>query len=232
MNSLQSGIGFQTFSTGAMCFDPARVSLPDPKLFDASNPSLGAAPVQVGGRQSAWFVSGDFGAGVLRHYRRGGMAARISRDRYLWAGASSTRPFAEFRILWFLRSKGLAVPAPLAGAYWRTGPTYRAAILVERISGVRTLAEMLAQPQAVARAIFAMHEAGVWHADLNAFNILLDEAGQAWLIDFDRARRKTLTARLRHSNLLRLRRSLRKVAAERGEACWQQIHSAYLQLPA
>lgn len=230
MSAELSDIGFESFPTGAMCFDSKRIVHPEAALFDAGNPALAAAPVKVGGRQSAWFVSADFGAAVLRHYRRGGMVARVSRDRYLWAGASFTRSFAEFRILWFLRGLGLAVPAPLAAAYWRSGLTYRAAILVERIPDVRTLAETLAQPQAVARAIFAMHEAGVWHADLNAFNILLDEAGQAWLIDFDRARRRTLSAGLRQSNLLRLRRSLRKVAAERGQECWQQIYNAYQQL--
>ncbi|CFO37336.1 3-deoxy-D-manno-octulosonic-acid kinase [Bordetella pertussis] len=32
----------------------------------------------------------------------------------------------------------------------------------------------------MARAIAAMHRAGVWHADLNAFNILLDPGQDFW----------------------------------------------------
>src|SRR5690606_31485881 len=140
--------------------------------------------------------------------------------------------FAEFRILQFLHDEGLRVPAPLAGAYWRSGLFYRTAILIERIPDVRTLALALEAPQAVAQAIFAMHEAGVWHADLNAYNILLDEAGQAWLIDFDRARRRAMGAKLRHANLLRLRRSMIKVAGEKGLDCWVQISRAYEQLAA
>lgn len=226
------GAGTLAFASGAMCFDPRRVSAPSEALFDPANPSLGAAPVQVGGRRSAWFVSGEFGPALLRHYRRGGLVARISRDRYLWTGASATRSFAEFRVLRYLHERGVPVPAPLAGAYWRTGPVYRAAILIERIPGVRTLAEALEAPQAVARAIFALHEAGVWHADLNAYNILLDEAGQAWLIDFDRARRRAMSARLRRSNLLRLRRSMHKVAGERGVDCWTRILRAYESMSA
>jgi len=215
------------FESGAMCFDPARIGRPGPALFDPGNPALQAVPVAVGGRQSAWFVSGEVGAAVLRHYRRGGLAARVSRDRYLWTGEPSTRSFAEFRILQLLHRQGLRVPAPLAGAYWRAGPFYRAAILIERIPEVSTLAEALEAPQAVAQAIFAMHEAGVWHADLNAYNILLDKAGRAWLIDFDRARHGPVGRQARQSNLQRLRRSLDKVAGQRGLDCWVQIHRAY-----
>lgn len=232
MSSPAPDTGFLSFAAGAMCFDPARVTAAGPALFDPADPALGAIPVSVGGRQSAWFVSNGFGAAVLRHYRRGGLAARVSRDRYLWTGAASTRSFAEFRILRFLHERGLRVPAPLAGAYWRSGLFYRAAILVERIEGVRTLAQALDAPEAVAEAIHAMHEAGVWHADLNAYNILLDEADRAWLIDFDRARRRPLGAGLRQSNLMRLRRSLRKVAGERGLDCWEQVQRAYRRLSA
>ncbi len=229
MNAATSGAGLLAFESGAMCFDPARVAHPGQSLFDPGNPALKAAPVAVGGRQSAWFVSGDFGSAVLRRYRRGGLAARVSRDRYLWTGASSTRSFAEFRTLRLLHDRGLRVPAPLAGAYWKSGPFYRAALLIERIPGVRTLAEALEAPQAVAEAIFAMHEAGVWHADLNAYNILLDESDQAWLIDFDRALHGPVRAGHRQSNLLRLRRSMLKVAGERGLDCWAQIQRAYQQ---
>lgn len=223
---------FLSFESGAMCFDPRRISAPVETLFDPETPSLGAVSVKVGGRQSAWFVSGSFGHAVLRHYRRGGLAARVSQRSYVWIGESSTRSFAEFRILQYLEGRGLRVPAPLAAAYWRSGLTYQAAILIERIPRVSTLTELLAQPQAVAQAIFAMHEAGVWHADLNAYNILLDESGHVWLIDFDRARRTQMSAKLRQSNLLRLRRSLLKVAGTPGLHLWRQIEQAYARLAA
>ncbi|WP_397475673.1 3-deoxy-D-manno-octulosonic acid kinase [Pusillimonas sp.] len=233
MNSFHSPeLATLSFPSGAMCFDPGRVSAPSESLFDTGNPLLGASAVQVGGRRSAWFVSGEFGPAVLRHYRRGGMVARVSRDQYLWAGESATRSFAEFRVLQRLLQRGVRVPVPLAAAYWRTGPFYRAAILIERISGVRTLAEALDAPEAVAQAIFAMHEAEVWHADLNAYNILLDQAADAWLIDFDRARRRSMSARLRQSNLLRLRRSLQKIAGDQGLDCWVRIQQAYEQISA
>ena len=228
MSSIESReLASLSFPSGAMCFDPRRVGVPSERLFNPDNPQLGASPVQVGGRRSAWFVSGDFGSAVLRHYRRGGMAARVSSDQYIWGGAAATRSFAEFRILQRLRQRGVRVPVPLAAAYWRNGPFYRAAILIERISDVRTLAEALDEPKAVAEAIWAMHEAGVWHADLNAYNVLLNQAGHAWIIDFDRARPRMMSTGLRQANLLRLRRSLLKVAGDSGLECWVQIQRAY-----
>ena len=127
-----------------------------------------------------------------------------------------------------LHAQGLRVPMPLAAGYWRRGWSYRAAILVERIPDVRPLALALdASPDEVAGAIARMHRAGVWHADLNAFNILLDAQGHAWLIDFDRGKAGGLSSRARAGNLLRLRRSLRKVAGEQGEACGQGLQAAY-----
>ncbi len=222
------------FSGGSLRFAPDRVAEPGPELFDPANPALAAQPVSVGGRQAAWYVSGPgLGAAVLRHYRRGGLIARISLDRYLWTGAARTRSFAEFDILDFLYGKGLPVPRPLAAAYWRCGLRYRAAIVTELIPEARTLAGSLddCRPEAIAGAIHAMHEAGVWHADLNAFNILIDAAGKTWLIDFDRGRRCVVDAARRQANLLRLRRSLAKVAGSAGEQCWEAINRAYAELP-
>ena len=226
---------------GAMRYDPQRLARPGSFLFDPRAPANDAVPVGVGGRQAAWFTQGEYGAAVLRHYRRGGLIAHISRDRYVWTGARRSRSYAEFELLRYMHARGLPVPAPLAAAWWRRGLSYRAAILVERLPGVTALAATLQSPDgaaedcaasqaAVASAIHAMHQAGVWHADLNAYNILLDRQGMAWLIDFDRGRRGVLTPRQWRGNLLRLRRSLLKVAGERGLAYWQGLEQAYLRL--
>ena len=215
---------------GALRYESALVTEPGAWLFDASDPRLHAQQVSAGGRQAAWFVQDGFGQAVLRHYRRGGLVAKLSADRYFWSGVDATRSFAEFNLLMFMRGLGLPVPRPIAAAYWRKGPLYRAAILVERLEGTQTLAQLLdsASPAQVAAAIFAMHEAGVWHADLNAYNILLDISGKAWLIDFDKGRvRPMLSAERRRGNLLRLRRSLIKVAADSGMLWWDELNRAY-----
>ncbi|HEY9281431.1 MAG TPA: 3-deoxy-D-manno-octulosonic acid kinase [Eoetvoesiella sp.] len=232
MTTIDTAAQELTFENGALRYAPDRIELPGVALFDPANPLLKAQPVQVGGRQAAWFVTGGFGSGVLRHYRRGGLVARLSQDRYLWAGAERTRAFAEFNLLYFMHQQGLPVNKPLAAAYWRDGLTYRAAIIVERIPNVHTLAKSLSLPchAAVAEAIFAMHEAGVWHADLNAYNILLDEQGCAWLIDFDRGRRQVVSLKQRQANLLRLRRSLLKVAGAAGLGFWNNLEKIYNSL--
>ncbi|WP_154582125.1 lipopolysaccharide kinase InaA family protein, partial [Bordetella pertussis] len=137
---------------------------------------------------------------VLRGYRCGGLAARVSRDAYVWQGEARTRGLREYRLLAHMREQGLAVPASLLDE-----PAW----------------------EAVARAIAAMHRAGVWHADLNAFNILLDPGGLAWLIDFDRGTAGGVSERGRQGNLARLRRSLVKVGGERGQDFWQRLGPAY-----
>lgn len=218
------------FPGGALCVDAALADIATAAWLD---PQANAAqPVTQGGRQAAWFVEGPFGQAVLRHYRRGGLRAKLGRERYLWMGAAYTRSFAEFRVLMHLHAQGLAVPKPIAAAYWRRGLSYRAAILIERVAGACTLAHALerADPDAVAQAIFAMHEAGVWHADLNAHNILLDPAARIWLIDFDRARIGVVSKAQRHKNLLRLRRSLVKVSGAHGAQWWDGLDAAYERL--
>src|SRR5690606_38052917 len=157
---------------------------------------------------------------------------RVSDDRYIWAGLGQVRSLNEFDVLRSLYEAGLPVPRPFAAAYWRHGLTYRAAILLERIPHVRPLASSLvaASSEQVARSIYAMHEHGVWHADLNAYNVLLDKEGRAWLIDFDKARRLVLSLERRSANLLRLRRSLAKVAGPRGITWWDELNRSYAKL--
>ena len=212
-----------------MLYDPTRHVAPAPTLLLPETYGAVARRVAEGGRQAAWFVAGEFGQGVLRHYQRGGLIARLSRDRYVWQGESRTRCFAEFGVMAALHARGLAVPAPLAAGYWRDGLTYRAALLTQRIPDVRPLAARLgnAPLAAIGRAIADMHRAGAWHADLNAYNILIDAEDRVWLIDFDRSTLGNLSDRQRQANLERLQRSLRKVGAQQGVAIAQQLEREY-----
>jgi 3-deoxy-D-manno-octulosonic acid kinase len=196
---------------GAIVFDPARLRQAGPSLFQA--PAGDAAPK---GRGHAWFVRGDFGAAVLKHYRRGGAAARLSAASYLWLGEARVRSIAEFALLRRLRLLGLPVPAPLAASYRRRGLSYRASLLVERIEPATAFAELVnakgeAAPWSrVGTAIGRCHARGAHHADLNANNVLLDGAGAPWIIDWDKGQIEAGPGDWCAGVLDRLERSLRK----------------------
>lgn len=180
---------------GAIVFDPARLQQATPALFDPAAYANDAVPVTgEGGRGSAWFVRGAFGDAVLRRYRRGGWAARVSERNYLWQGEARVRSLAEFALLQDLQSAGLPVPAPIAAGYRRGLLTYTADILVARLPGVSSFARCMrdagaAAPWAAAgTAIARFHRHGAHHADLNAHNILVDNNAGLWLIDWDKGR--------------------------------------------
>ena len=192
------------------------------------------------GRGQACFLRRDDGSyWVLRHFRRGGFAARLSADRYLWTGARRTRAYREFQIMLDLARLGLGVPRPVAAQSIRHGLYYEADLITEGIQGACPLADRaclesvsIATWQAIGREIAGLHAHGVWHADLNARNILLDEADQPWLIDFDRARYRNPRRRWRENNLARLKRSLDKFAAREPvfhfrSADWAALRAGY-----
>jgi 3-deoxy-D-manno-octulosonic acid kinase len=208
---------------GAILVDGQRLRQADPRWMTPEFWADRATAVSSGGRGGAWFLDAPFGASILRQYRRGGLAASVSRDRYLWQGASRTRSFAEFRITRKLYRLGLPVPAALMASYVKQGGRYRAAILLERLPGVQTLAERIhAQGSAApfedtGRLIARFHRAGLDHADLNVHNLLFDAQGKGWMIDFDRARMHIPATRWRERNLARLRRSLLKIRGTRSK---------------
>jgi 3-deoxy-D-manno-octulosonic acid kinase len=206
---------------GAILFDRKHIKSADPDWFDPLKWGERARPVDSGGRGGAWFIDAPSSQCVLRHYRRGGLAARVSRDQYLWHGPDRTRSFAEFRLTRALLGRGLPVPQPVAASYVRDGMFYRAAILIERLAGVSTLADLVHRGEAglpwdsTGRLIARFHRAGLDHADLNAHNILFDGSGKGWLIDFDRSQLRIPATHWRERNLARLRRSLLKLRGPR-----------------
>ena len=83
----------------------------------------------------------------------------------------------------------------------------------------------------VGRCIRKFHNAGVWHADLNARNILLDSGFRVYLIDFDRARLQAGKPVNGEDNLNRLRRSLVKFWPAKQmtamDLAWTELKAAY-----
>lgn len=208
---------------GAILFDREALRQAEMSLFAPAHWGERARPVGDGGRGGAWFVDAPFGHAVLRQYLRGGLAAKLSRDHYIWRGANRTRSFAEFRLMRALRAQKLPVPRPIAAFYMREGLRYKAAILMERLEGVRSLADRAlvagrgAPWEETGRLIARFHRVGLDHADLNAHNILFDANGHGWLIDFDRGVLRIPATRWRERNLMRLLRSLIKLRGERSQ---------------
>jgi 3-deoxy-D-manno-octulosonic acid kinase len=211
---------------GAILFDPRRVAVPGEQLFDPAHWHAQGALTQLpGGRGSIQFIDNDEHRWVMRRYLRGGMAALIARDSYLYSGEERTRAFRELRLLAALRERELPVPAPIAARYVRDFLTYRAELITERLPGARSLSEVVAQGgmddarwAAIGRCIRHFHDAGVQHADLNAHNIMLGEHREVWVLDFDRGRLRQPGSWSRRV-LDRLARSLEKVSA--GATEWQ-----------
>ena len=192
------------------------------------------------GRHGVALVFEDHGRRyVLRHYRRGGLAASFSHDDYLWLGESRTRSLAELRLLLTLHAAGLPVPRPVASRYEQSGLAYRADLITEELPDTATLAARLAEGElglttwtAIGRCIRLFHDHGVCHPDLTAHNILLRGEDQVFLVDFDRASRRR-PGLWRDANLARLRRSLDALDDTRrerrcGDTEWQCLLAAWL----
>ena len=222
---------------GAIVFDIGLWRQADSAFFDSAHYGDQANSVSgKGGRGAAWFVTGDFGDALLRHYRRGGWAAKISDARYLWRDESGTRSIHELHFMQALREKSLPVPKPIAAMYLKKGLFYRAAILIVRIPNVRSFLECVHQQTESApwvtlgKTIAAFHKVGAQHADLNAQNILLDSDQKIWIIDWDKAKFQTGVDSKWHSDVLnRLQRSLLKY---RGSISEETILAGMKQLRA
>ena len=226
----------QKTTTGAIIFDSSQMETADERWFE----QIAADPVaQHAGRGAVVFFDAPFGACVLRHFRRGGLVALVNTDHFLWSGNKRSRAFREFCLLADLQQTGLPVPAPLMARLVRKGLRYKADLITRQIPGARTLAERLlagtldaALATQVGRTLANFHASGLWHADLNANNLLVDGGGKVWLIDFDRCRMRKPMMAWQQRNLDRLLRSFRKLQAQKlltgfDAVFWHPLLAAY-----
>ena len=188
--------------------------------------------ITQGGRGLAFKIDLHGQAAVLRHYQRGGLAAWVNRNRYFALTAKTTRSRDEFDVMTRLADQGLAVPRPIAAMAKRIiGFAFRLAIITPWIENQGTLAscDSVQAWRNAGLAIGQMHRLGVWHADLNVHNILIDNEGKAWLLDFDRAREHVQLHYRLLANLVRLRRSVNKVCPDRLATHWPALLEGYDQ---
>ena len=208
-------------ATGAILYDKSIIDQISDERFAPGN-WLHAEPVRgtlrSGGRGNTMFVGTGPRQFVLRHFLRGGLVGKLVRDFYLWTGEDTTRSFAEWRLLAKLAANNLRVPRPAAARYVRYGLFYRADIITVRIPQVKPLWQYIADEarghefwQSIGAAIHEFHKSGVYHADMNAYNLQVDRRGKLWMLDFDRGRLLP-PGPWQQKTLGRLHRSLAKVS--------------------
>lgn len=170
----------------------------------------GCLPALLGGRGAVWRFELPDGKGILRQYRRGGLARRLLKDTFLLRN----RPLQEFRVHLYLYRHGLPVPEPLGVAWERQGLLFGGALATRELAGRNLFDYLAAAPRypedtlrRVGSLIREMHDLGVYHADLQVRNIFVGY-DRVYLMDFDNARQAPRVSPLhRARNLLRLRRS-------------------------
>lgn len=191
------------------------------------------------GRATAWFFEHDKLTAVLRHYWRGGLIGKLLSDQYLYLGLEQTRVYKEFSLMSKLIELGLNVPTPIAAKVTRSGLIYRGDIITEAVKGAKSVLDILIERsltndelERIAQTIALFHSKGVYHADLNINNILFNDTGDVYIIDFDRGEIKTPTPSWQQANMARLERSFLK-ELKRNDIFnwqsddWQTLHSFY-----
>jgi tRNA A-37 threonylcarbamoyl transferase component Bud32 len=165
---------------------------------------------------------------VIRHFHRGGMIHKLIPDLYF----GTSRPLKELWVGYRAKEKGVStadiVAACQTKVFWKF---YRGDLVTREIKpgkDLPTYLKELEQPLAkgkvlekrsvikvVGELVRSMHDAGIFHGDLNLKNIILQTNDpqniKGYLIDFDKSFvRSSLRENLRMRNLLRLNRSAEK----------------------
>jgi len=211
-------------------YDASIIAEPNAQLFDCDYHTKqqvrqsNSAEVEVGagiGRAKVVYFSFANRLLVLKHYFRGGVIATFIKDCYLGFDVEKSRAFKEWRLLKKMSELGLPVPQAVAAHVEKGLFFYRADLITEEIKKAQTLAHVLSkknidasQWKKVGACIKLFHQHNIYHADLNARNILLagesPEIGDVYLIDFDNSSFRLDAESWKIANLARLKRSLLK----------------------
>lgn len=186
--------------------------------FDQIDIHLEDSQAWQAGRQTiSRFSVGDKSM-VIRHYCRGGIPVRLSKDRFIFCGYAKSRPYQEMNLLLKMRQLDLPVPDVIAARLIKYKLTYTADIMMSEIKDVETLAQIISRRELdqgqwlkIGETIRRFHDQGIQHVDLNANNILIDYQGNVYLIDFDRCVQRKYSQRWALAGLARLQRSLQKI---------------------
>jgi 3-deoxy-D-manno-octulosonic acid kinase len=190
---------------------------------------LPGRPTRQRGRPTSWHWRPAWagGAGLfVRLYAHGGLLGPVLGTGFL----NPRRISDELRVAILAYERGVPTALPVAVRIERTaGPLFTAHYVSEAIPDAVSLLALLSgtgqdptpSPEAVRRlavcagdTVAALHEAGIWHADLSLGNLVVQgtlDAPRVFVIDFDKARPSDgIRLRRRIANLVRLNRSVLK----------------------
>lgn len=148
----------------------------------------------LGGRSSVSVDHIDgIGPLVVKHYTRGGLIHHLVKRRYLKWG--KTRSQIEYELLQKIRKLKINAPEPVVQAY-RGHLFYMAWLVTRQIRHPVTLAQLSRQDEkqaqraaiSVVEQISLLIQNDILHIDLHPGNVVVDDQGRVFLVDFDKGR--------------------------------------------
>ena len=165
---------------------------------------------------------------VIRHYWRGGMMFKLLKDKFFRLSENANRSEKEFDILLLLTE--------LTPRDFKSGLFVTNDIILQEIPGAKTIAKILQERNLtdielgkIGAVIGQLLTAGILHTDLNISNILLDGAGNIWIIDFDKCFLREINKKKYKKTLSRLERSFEKESKESPNFYWTKDDFVKLQ---
>lgn len=193
------------------------------------------------GRGTVYFFKHRDDALVLRHYCRGGLYAKLNKDRFIYTGINNTRGFQELQILDYLHEHNVNVPSPVAARISRQGLFYRADIITQAVTNAQELHEMLKLRDIdtslwteLGRALGRLHQLGIRHDDINVKNVLIRNGTEVVIIDFDKCTKQEV-GNWQSANVARFYRSLIKQyntfkPYHFAQSNWESVMAGYAEL--
>ena len=186
MSAIQTYSGYHIGSAGHLTVAQMQ------RLIDLFNRPPTKATAALEGRSSVSVHHLDgIGSVVVKYYTRGGFIQHLIKRRYLKWGP--TRSQREFELLKEVRELGINAPEPVAQAH-RGHLFYLSWLVTRAIPVPQTLARLSLRDDVKAREavtsaitqISLLIQNQILHADLHPGNVVLDDAGKVYLLDFDK----------------------------------------------
>jgi tRNA A-37 threonylcarbamoyl transferase component Bud32 len=187
-----------------------------PALSGLWNPAKTKGPMgettTLTGRSPLRFIEPDM---VVRTLMHGGVFRHITAKRFL----SPNRTIRELKVSAYLAAHGLRTPEILAVRLIKAGLFYSIDVVSKFIPDSKDLLvhfekghtdslELIKKSGSLIRQI---HDLGVYHTDLHIKNLLMENSGNLWVLDLDKAYQFALLPEfMKQMNLKRFMRSIIK----------------------